>query len=231
MDIGVVVFAQAANQASLGVAMPSDAPQPAVLAAALAGRLIHDVMGPLSGVISGLDLLGDPTARDLHVDALALATASARTLCEDMAFSRVLYGAGAAPMDAASLEGLARGQFVGGRATLDWSMDLAAVSATAGRTLLGFVRLAAAALAAGGVVKVNARAASPGVVLSVEATGPRARFFAETLTGLAGAPFSEGLIGKWAPAYQLWAAATSSGGTLSTKVSETGVVLEARFPG
>ena len=210
--------------------MPSDASQPAALAAALAGRLIHDVMGPLSGVISGLDLLNDPTARELHADALVLATASARTLHEEMAFSRVLYGAGATPIEAGTLESLARGLFIGARATLDWSMALDAVPATAGRTLLGFVRLAAAALAAGGVVKVSVLAAVPGVVLRVEATGPRARFSAEALTGLAGAPFSEGLIGKWAPAYHLWAAASSLDGTISTKVTDGGMTLEARFP-
>lgn len=211
--------------------MSADAPEPAALAAALAGRLIHDVMGPLSGVISGLDLLGDPTARDLHVDALALATASARTLRDEMAFSRVLYGSGAVPIEAETLESLARGLFTDSRATLAWSMSPGAVSATAGRTLLGLVRLAVAALTGGGVVTVDARALSPGVVLTVDAGGARVRFPAEALTGLAGRPLAEGLIGKWAPAYQLWAAATSAGGTLSTKVSEAGVTLEARFPG
>ena len=210
--------------------MSSDAPEPAALAAALAGRLIHDVMGPLSGVISGLDLLGDSTARDLHVDALALATASARTLREEMAFSRVLYGSGAAPIEAGTLESLARSLFTDSRATLEWSMSPGAVSATVGRTLLGFVSLAAAAVTGGGVVTVDARALSPGVVLTVDATGPRLRFSAEALTGLAGQPLAEGLIGKWAPAYHLWAAATSAGGTLSTKVSVAGVMLEARFP-
>lgn len=91
--------------------MDHASPRAEELAAALAGRLIHDVMGRLSGIMSGLDLLADPSARDMHADALNVAAASAMGLREEMAFCRVLYGASAAPMDARMLEEAARGLF------------------------------------------------------------------------------------------------------------------------
>ncbi len=210
--------------------MASDAPRPDVLAAALAGRLIHDVMGPLSGVISGLDLLADPKARDMHDDALALATTSARDLREAMAFSRALYGASAAAMDPAALEAHARGLFAQGRASLDWTIELDTVSAPTGRALLGFVRLAQSAVVSGGTVVARAQAA-PVVTVSVEAAGPRLRLTPEAKAGLAGQPFTDGLIGQWAPAYHLWAQAVGAGGTVATRFGETSLRLEARFPG
>ena len=210
--------------------MTAPAPVPDILPAALAGRLIHDVMGHLSGIMSGLDLLNDPTAQAMHDDALALATASVRSLHDDMAYSRMLYGAGAGAMDIRTLEVAAQSLFTGRRATLDWSAGVGTISAIAGRTLLGFVRLAAEALFAGGVATVTTRAAPSGLVVRVEAAGPRARLPDEALIGLAGRPFDGGLAGKWAPAFYLWTTATAHGGAVSATKTDGGVTLEARFP-
>lgn len=210
--------------------MTADVPLPSALPAALAGRLVHDVMGHLSGIVSGLDLLNDPTARAMHADALTLATASVRSLHDDMAYSRMLYGVGAGTMEIGALESMTKSLFAGRRATLDWSPSVTPLSAIAGRTLLGFVRLAAEALFAGGVATVTAAAAPTGLVVRVVAAGPRVRFPEETLLGLAGRPQDGGLAGKWAPAFHLWAAATAAGGSVSITKTDLGVTLETRFP-
>ena len=42
---------------------PKRLPTPAELAAALAAKLCHDFISPASAIVSGLDLLEDPTAR------------------------------------------------------------------------------------------------------------------------------------------------------------------------
>jgi len=210
--------------------MDHASPRAEELAAALAGRLIHDVMGRLSGIMSGLDLLADPSARDMHADALNVAAASAMGLREEMAFCRVLYGASAAPMDARMLEEAARGLFADHRASLEWSVGAKELPAPAGRALLGFIRIAAGALAAGGVARAAAARAAQGVVVRVEAAGPRAKVKPEILAGLQGGPRGDGLSGQWAPAYQIWAGARAQGGNIEVSAGDGGVVFEARFP-
>ncbi len=200
------------------------------LPAALVGRVIHDVMGPLSGVISGLDLLNDPQARDMHLDALALATASARALHDATAFARILYGAASAPLDAAALESLARGLFADQRPVLHWSMILPAVPAVVGRTLLGLLQVTAEALAAGGEAKAGVASLNGGVILRIDAVGPRLRFSPEALAGLRGLPCAQGLIGKWAPSFYLWTQVQLAGGVIELKTDNARAVLTAQFP-
>ena len=52
---------------------------PADLAARLASKLCHDFISPASAIISGLDLLDDPSAKDMRDDAMELIADSART--------------------------------------------------------------------------------------------------------------------------------------------------------
>ena len=46
--------------------------KPAELAAYLAARMCHDFISPASAIVSGLDLLEDPTAQDMREDAMGL---------------------------------------------------------------------------------------------------------------------------------------------------------------
>src|ERR1700761_4621491 len=64
----------------------------AELAAHLAGRLCHDLISPVSAIVSGLDLLEDPSAQDMRDDAMNLIAQSARKLASALSFARVAYG-------------------------------------------------------------------------------------------------------------------------------------------
>ena len=91
-----------------------DAPiRPAELAAYLAARMCHDFISPASAIVSGLDLLEDPTAQDMRADAMDLIGASARKLADLLAFTRVAFGASASAetFDARDLHKLAQGVF------------------------------------------------------------------------------------------------------------------------
>jgi histidine phosphotransferase ChpT len=68
-------------------ATASAAPAPAAVdvngpdfAAMLAARLCHDFISPASAIVSGLDLLEDPSAQDMREDAMSLIASSARKL-------------------------------------------------------------------------------------------------------------------------------------------------------
>jgi histidine phosphotransferase ChpT len=204
--------------------------RPEVLAASLASRLIHDAMGPVSGVVSGLDLFNHSEGEDMRGEALALAASSARQLVDRLAFLRVAWSAGAEAMDTGELERLARNLFIGLRPRLEWSATIAKLPAVSARTLLGLVHITADAIAAGGTAVVTANSAGEWSVIRVEARGPRLRIPPETLAGLAGEALNGGVPGRWAPAFFLHACVAAAGGSLTTQVDDFGILFEARLP-
>ncbi len=204
----------------------------AELAAALAARLCHDFISPASAIVSGVDLLEDPTAQDMRDDALNLIGQSARKLTALLAFSRVAFGASAAAetFDVRDLHKLADGVFAHVRATLDWDLALASLQKAPARALLNMAQLGATALPTGGVAKVTATEGEGAVLLALEAIGPRARLRPEVLAGLRGEPQGDGLTGHWVQAYYLHALVTAAGGRIEAQVVEEKVTLRARIP-
>ena len=211
----------------------ADAPiRPAELAAYLAARMCHDFISPASAIVSGLDLLEDPTAQDMREDAMDLIGASARKLADLLAFTRVAFGASASAetFDARELEKLAQGVFGHMRAQLDWQVETAAVNKPAARTLLNLAQMAGAALPTGGTARVRAVEEGASVAIAVEAVGPRARLRPEVLAGLRGEAAGEGLHGHWVQARYVHLFVTDAGGRVFADVAEEKVILGATIP-
>lgn len=211
---------------------PAPGMAPAELAAALAARLCHDCISPASAIVSGVDLLDDPTAQDMRDDALNLIGSSARKLTAILAFSRVAFGASAAAetFDARDLHKLAEGVFAHVRADLDWRVTPASLNKPAARALLNLAQIGGSALPTGGVATVSAVEAEGAVLLSVESTGTRVRLRPEVLEGLKGHVLSEGLAGHWVQAYYLHALLEAAGGRVEAVVAEDRITLRARVP-
>ncbi|MGZ3402780.1 MAG: histidine phosphotransferase ChpT [Phenylobacterium sp.] len=206
--------------------------RPAELAAYLAARMCHDFISPASAIVSGLDLLEDPTAQDMREDAMGLIGTSARKLADLLAFTRVAFGASAAAetFDTRELEKLARGVFGHMRAELDWQVELAGVNKPAARTLLNLAQIAGAALPTGGNARVRAVEEGSSIAIAVEATGPRARLRPEVLGGLQGEGPGEGLHGHWVQARYVHLFVTDAGGRVFADVAEEKVTLAATIP-
>ena len=205
---------------------------PERLASALAARLIHDAMGPASGIVSAFDLLADPSAGALREDALVLAAQSARALVDILTFSRTVYGGGGAPLSTDELSAAATTLFAGSRATLEQRLDPGSSSAISGRIYLGLLQLMASGAAAGGkVVAVHAgsgaRAAGGRIEISIEAAGPRVALGEQVYSGLAGEPPGAGLPHAWSAAYLIGAVARSAGGGVQAVGRDGGVSLRA----
>ena len=218
-------------------AKPAEAaPAPVIgapeLAAALAARLCHDFISPASAIVSGVDLLEDPTAQDMRDDALNLIGQSARKLTALLAFSRVAFGASASAetFDVRDLHKLAEGVFSHVRATLEWDITPPSLQKAPARALLNMAQLGAVALPTGGVAKVTATEGEGAVLLAMEAVGNRARLRPEVLAGLRGEPQGDGLTGHWVQAYYLHALITAAGGRIEAQVAEERVTLRARLP-
>jgi histidine phosphotransferase ChpT len=213
-------------------APPAVAIRPAELSAYIAARMCHDFISPASAIISGLDLLEDPSAQDMQAEAMGLINASARKLADLLSFTRVAFGASASAetFDARELEKLARGVFSHMRAELEWAVEPAAVNKPAARALLNLAQLGGAALPTGGTARVRAVQEGASLALAVEATGPRARLRPEVLAGLQGAALGEGVHGHWAQAYYVHLFVTDAGGRVFADVTEEQVTFAATIP-
>ena len=202
------------------------------LAAQLAGRLCHDFISPASAIVSGIDLLEDPSAADMRADAMNLIEASAKKLVALLAFSRVAFGASntAETFDVRDLKRLTEGVFAHVRAELDWKVELAGINKPGARALLNMAQIGAAALPTGGVATITAVRKGDDTLLSVDSQGPRARLRPEVLQGLRGEPLVEGLGGNWVQAYYLHALLQAADGRCDAVVGEGRVTLRARCP-
>ena len=207
-------------------------PNASELAALMCARLCHDFISPASAITSGIDLLEDPSAQDMHDDALGLITQSSRKLVDQLAFARVAFGASAAAeaFDARELEALAQGVFAHVRPDLEWAVEPAALNKAAARAILNLAQIAAGALPMGGLAKVRAVEADDRIAISIEAEG-RARLRPEVLAGLRGEPLPEGALGgQWVQAYYLHLILQAAGGQVAAETSEERVSLAAWVP-
>jgi len=214
---------------------PAAAPAPvrtAELTAYIAARMCHDFISPASAIVSGLDLLEDPSAQDMREEAMNLIASSARKLADLLSFTRVAFGASASAetFDVRELEKLAQGVFGHMRAELDWAVEAPAVNKPAARALLNLAQMAGAALPTGGVARVRAVQEGASIAIAVEAVGPRARLRPEVLAGLQGAALGEGLHGHWAQAYYVHLFLSDAGGRVFVDVSEEQVTFAATVP-
>jgi histidine phosphotransferase ChpT len=205
---------------------------PSELAALLAARLCHDFISPASAIVSGLDLLEDPTAQDMRDDAMSLINASARKLVDLLQFSRVAFGASAAAdtFDSRDLESLAQGVYAHVRPELEWVADAPQVNKPAARALLNLAQIAAGALPTGGKARLRVLLADNRYVITVDASGPRARLRPEVVAGLKGEPLGDGIGGQWIQAAYLHNLVKASGGQVAAETAEERVTLAAWVP-
>mgnify|MGYP000495226840 CR=1 FL=1 len=214
------------------VTAPKPPPRTAEVAAYLAARMCHDFISPASAIVSGLDLLDDPSAQDMKEEAMGLIAGSARKLADLLAFTRVAFGASASAetFDSRELNRLASGLFNHMRAELDWQLEIPAVTKSAARTIMNLAQMAGAALPTGGVAKVRAVQEGAFISIAVEALGPRARLRPEVLSGLRGEGMGEGLHGHWVQAYYVHLFVEDAGGRVFADVTEEKVVFAATVP-
>ena len=220
--------------------VPATAPEPPQwpvaaeeLAARLASKLCHDFISPAGAIVSGLDLLDDPAAKDMRDEAMDLIATSARKLVEQLSFARVAFGAasGVALFDCAEMERLTRGVYGHVRAELDWAVTTPSLPKAPAQVLVNLAQLAANALPLGGIARLEVTHGPEGYTVSAVAKGPKARLAAEVQTGLAGGPLGDGLGGRWVQAYYVHVMTRAAGGTIEAETGEEQVTFRALIPG
>ena len=207
-------------------------PKTAEVVAYLAARMCHDFISPASAIVSGLDLLEDPSAQDMRDDAMSLIADSGRKLADLLAFTRIAFGASASAQtfDPRELEKLAQGIYAHIRAELDWQIEAPTLAKTAARTVLNLAQLAGAVLPRGGTVSVRVTDIDQITNIVVEASGTSARLRPEVLAGLQGEAMNEGLHGHWVQAYYVHLVLQDADGQVSAEVGEEKVRFVAGIP-
>ena len=202
------------------------------LATLVAAKLCHDFISPAGAIVSGLDLLNDPSAQDMRDDALGLIDQSARKMVALVHFARVAFGAATTSekFDGRELQTLVAGMTDGGRAAVDWRVEDRTFTKPQARALVNLGYLAAAALPSGGTAVIASRIDGDSLILEGVAEGARARLKPEAATGLSGQALTEGLQGQWVQPYWLWLTVTEAGGALEVSADEGRVVLTAKMP-
>ena len=203
------------------------------LATYVAAKLCHDFISPSGAIVSGLDLMRDPSAQDMRDDALSLIEQSARKMVALVHFARVAFGAATTSerFAARELQDLVVGMTEGGRATLDWRIVEGDFSKPQARALVNLAYLTVGALPMGGAAVVQSRVEDGWLHIEGLADGARARLKPEAVTGLNGERLTEGLAGQWIQPYWLWLTVTQAGGVLDVSVEDGRVTLNARMPG
>ena len=208
------------------------APDGQELASLIAAKLCHDFISPSGAIMSGLDLLDDPTAQDMRDDALSLIKDSAKKMVALVQFCRVAFGAAtsAERFTGAELTALVDNVVAGGRATLAWNLGTDDFGKPQARALVNLAYLIVGALPMGGAATVTVRHEGARLVIEGLAEGARARLKPEAVTGLSGQRLTEGLAGQWIQPYWLWLTAAQHGGTLAVEAVEGRVSMTVRMP-
>ncbi len=188
---------------------------PQELAARLAGRLCHDVLGKISGLTFGVDLLTEAKDDATRQEAVGMLTSGLRGLNDLVAFYRVAFGRGEEAVDANDVKALAEVLFADLRPTLDWCVVVPSLPAAAARAALHLTEIAAGALASGGVARLSADIDQDMFQIRLEAAGPKVNLRPETLAGLRGEAFVDGLNARWVQAWFLNAIIVQAGGSLT----------------
>jgi histidine phosphotransferase ChpT len=203
------------------------------LAAFVAAKLCHDFISPAGAIVSGLDLLKDPSAQDMREEAMRLIEASAHKLTAVVAFARIAFGAAttAERFDPSELKRALDGVFAHMRAELVWAVgEEPPFEKPQARVLLNLAYLGGGALPTGGQATLAVRRDEGEMLMAIEARGPRARLKPETITGIKGERLTEGLAGQWIQAFWLAQVVADANGSLDLETDQDFVRIRTRLP-
>ncbi|WP_085125940.1 histidine phosphotransferase family protein [Tistlia consotensis] len=156
------------------------------LAELLASRLCHDLVGPISAISNGMELLEEGMS-DLDEEARRLVGDSAGQAAGALQFFRIAFGFGASPTDEpGQLRGLLETFLAHRKATIGWPERLPAERLPAGwgKLLLNMAALAAEALPLGGRIEVVATVVDGHGQLRCLSVGPDAGLRPEVAAAL-----------------------------------------------
>jgi histidine phosphotransferase ChpT len=203
------------------------------LATQMVAKLCHDFISPAGAIMSGLDLLEDPSAQDMKQEALNLISTSAKKLVALVYFARVAFGAATTSeaFSAAQLNKILNDVYASMRAELDFRIPPETVfEKPAARALLNLGLLIGNSLPMGGKARLEATTLDGTLTITADGRGPRARLKPEAVEALAGKPLSDGLAGQWIQPHWLHSVVSEAGGHITVEAETDALVLTVTMP-
>ncbi len=231
----VPVAAPAAAVAAPALVQP-DAGMDLRLAQLLCARVCHDLIGAAGAIQTGLELLAEDGTD--QADIFDLIGLSGRQLNRRLAFYRLAFGMSGQSRDSRALgeaRRLAEGFLEGGRVTLRWEVDAAALGdGRLGdhetRLLLCAILVAAEGLPRGGELVVSLRCSGTAPRLAVRAGGATAAIPDAVAIALSGGAGLDAVTARTVPAYYLGLQARSRGGAIEVRAEEAAFSLRITVP-
>ncbi|MEX6505264.1 histidine phosphotransferase ChpT [Jiella sp. M17.18] len=196
------------------------------LAALLASRLCHDIISPVFGIQSGLELLDDmPNDKE----AMDLVRNSLKSAVAKLQFARIAFGAAGsqtAMIDLNDAKTVANGYMEHEKANLVWEGEGGYVKKNFAKVILNLVLLASASISRGGEVRVDVESIEPARA-KVRATGERIRLQPRLVALLDGAEGQEAMDAQAIQPYYTLFLAKECGLDLSYEKTEGSVLFTA----
>ncbi|MDY8109418.1 histidine phosphotransferase family protein [Fulvimarina sp. 2208YS6-2-32] len=192
------------------------------LAALLSSKICHDIISPVFGIQSGLELLDDMPD---DAESMGLVRNSCKAAVGKLQFARMAYGASgsqAATIDLNDARTVADGYMAHEKPDLVWSGKPGYVPKNFVKAILNLVVLASSSISRGGEVKVEIESADP-CRASVTATGQRIRLQPDVVALIDGSFQGEAITAQTIQPYYMLFLANEAGLTVSHEIGE-GVV-------
>ena len=203
------------------------------LAALLCARICHDLVGPVSALETGLELLSDEDNADMHDDAIELIKVGAVQASAKLQFLRIAFGAGgSAPsvIGSEELERLAKGVYPDGKTVINWQVEAEGLSKPAARVLLNLVMLSMQAIPLGGTVTIKTQETDTETTVSLLCKGRKARLAEAIERTLVGRAPDDAFDGRTIQPFYTGMIARETGGTVSAKLDGEDVIFQANIP-
>ncbi|MBO0664311.1 histidine phosphotransferase [Jiella sp. MQZ9-1] len=162
------------------------------LAALLSSRLCHDIISPVFGIQSGLELLDDMPGDKESMD---LVRSSLKSAVAKLQFARIAFGAAGsqtATIDLNDAKTVATGYMDHEKPSLVWEGEPGFVPKNFAKIVLNLIVMASASISRGGEIKVQITAIDP-FRASITATGERIRLQPRLLQMLDGTNSDEAM--------------------------------------
>lgn len=156
----------------------SHAPSDLDLAALIASKICHDVIGPVGAIYNGIEILDedeDAESKSYALDVIRNVTEQASARLQFARFAFGASGSAGAQIDLTTAEQISRGFVENGKHTLVWNGPSGHMSKNAIKLLLNMIASAVTALPRGGTITVDLAGTLEEPEFSIRCEGAGAR--------------------------------------------------------
>ncbi|WP_040489132.1 histidine phosphotransferase family protein [Fulvimarina pelagi] len=198
---------------------------PADLAALLASKICHDIISPVFGVQSGLELLDDMPD---DAESMGLVRNSCKAAVGKLQFARMAYGASGsqtAAIDLNDAKTTAEGYMAHEKPDLVWTGEPGYAPKNFAKAVLNLIVLATSSISRGGEVTVAIEATDPGRA-TVTAKAQRIRIQPDTIALIEGTYNGEAINAQTIQPYYMLFCANEAGLSVSHVIEEGRVTFQ-----